>query len=726
MARRPLKPDVSKLGPGLFEELPQQPKPSILAPERVKLMRTMLQPTWELPDINSLADWGSARRVGIDVETRDDNLRELGIGVRRGGYVVGISISIEHGPTYYLPIRHQLGQNLPEDQVLRYMRDNAKRFTGAYVGANLSYDLDYLWELGIYSPEAKYLDVQVADPLIWELHKNYSLKHIAERYGLPGKDEAALEKAAKMFGVHPKSGLWKLPPEYVGAYAEQDTKLPLQLMRRMEGKIEDEGVEDVWKLECDVLPVLVKLRRRGVRIDIERLARIREWSKMEEQVELDFIKRETGVSIGLDRIHRSDAVIPVLNKIGVSTQRLTGYAKPKDDKGDEIEDAEEQPVYTQAVDAILFKSANHPVTKSIQRARKLGKLRNTFATSVERYMVNGRLHCTFNQVVRSADFGKDTDTEGGRFGRLSCKDPNLQQQPARDEFAKEWRAIYIPEEGSIWGCLDYSQQEPRWTTHWSALLNLERAEEAANEYRTNPKADNHDMMAKLTGLPRKSAKTIYLGLCYGQGGARLCGDLGLPTEHCIAYRDQAGEYQMEFVPDRWVAKDRMHELARSGAVIQNNWPSAGPEGRSILEQFDQKAPFIKQLAKIAQRRAEKNGFIKSASGRKLHFPQIEPGQYEGGRSKKGQRFDYTHKALNRLIQGSAADQTKRAMVLIDREMPNSFLQLQVHDEMDGSFGSTAEMKQMAGIMRDAWPDTLVPFRVDIEAGPSWGEIKDIE
>ena len=719
MARRPLKPDITTLGPGLFgDKLHAQPKPTVLAPERVKLMSNMLKPTWQLPDMNQLADWGSARRVGIDVETCDPKLKELGIGVRRGGYVVGFSVTIEHGPSYYLPIRHQLGQNLPEDAVLRYMRDNARRFTGAYVGANLSYDLDYLWELGIESKDAKYLDVQVADPLIWEHHKNYSLQHIAERYGLPGKAQEDLERAAKMFGVHPKSGLWRLPAEYVGEYAEQDTKLPLQLMRRLEKRIEDEEVEDVWKLESEVLPVLVKLRRRGVRIDIERLARIREWSRMEEQVELDFIKRETGITIGLDRAHRSDVVLPVLEHLGISAKR-TVYTMDHDTK-------EETKEEITAVDAILFKSANHPVTKSIQRARKLGKLRNTFAESVERYMVNGRLHCTFNQVVRSADFGKETDVEGGRFGRLSCKDPNLQQQPARDEFAKEWRAIYIPEEGSIWGCLDYSQQEPRWTTHWSALLNLERAEEAANEYRTNPKADNHDMMAKLTGLPRKAAKTIYLGLCYGQGGARLCSDLGLPTEHALAYRDAAGEYRMEFVADRWAAKSRIAELSQAGLRLESSWPAAGPEGRAILEQFDQKAPFIKQLAKIAQRRADKMGFIKSASGRKLHFPKLEDGKYEGGRTKKGKVYDYTHKALNRLIQGSAADQTKRAMVLIDREMPDSFLQLQVHDEMDGNFGSHAEMKQMAGIMRDAWPNTLVPFRVDIEAGTSWGKIKEIE
>lgn len=682
--------------------------------------------SWRPPEMHELPDWGSAKRVGIDVETCDPFLKDLGIGVRRGGYTVGFSITIEDGPSHYLPIRHQMGGNMPEDAVLRYMRDNAKRFKGSYVGANLPYDLDYLWQEGIESKEARYLDVQVAEPLIWELHDRYSLEAIAQRYDMEGKDEADLVRAAKAFGVHPKSGLWKLPPEFVGKYAEQDTALPLRLMRKLETMLDKDDLMQVWSLECDVLPVLVKMRRRGVRIDVERLARIKEWSKQEEQKEVDFIKRETGYNMGLDRAHRADAVKPILDAIGVKTLRLDGYDQKKDDDGNVIE---ETPIYKDAVDAVLFKTASHPVTTAIQRARKLGKLRNTFAESVERYMVNGRLHCTFNQVVRSADFGKDDDTEGGKYGRLSCKDPNLQQQPSRDEFAKEWRSIYIPEEGSIWGCLDYSQQEPRWTTHWAAMLNLERAQEAADEYNNNPKADNHDMMAKLTGLPRKSAKTIYLGLCYGQGGARLCGDLGLPVEHAIGYTEN-GRYKMEFLEDRWKAQARMRALTMQGAKALRNWPCAGPEGRKILEQFDEKAPFIKKLAKVARDRALKNGFIKSASGRRLHFPVNTPENRvrykEFHTDPKENPFLWAHKALNRLIQGSAADQTKRAMVLIDSQMPDSFLQLQVHDEMDGSFGSTKEMKQMAEIMRDAWPGTLVPFRVDVEAGPSWGEIKEVE
>lgn len=645
--------------------------------------------TWQPPDMGTLQEWGDARRVGIDVETRDDHLRTLGIGVRRGGYIVGISITIEDGPSYYLPIRHRGGDNLPEDAVLRYMREQAKKFRGAYVGANLPYDMDYLWQEGIVSTEASYKDVQVADPLINELQKSYSLKNIAERWGLPAKDETALEHAAKAYNVHPKQGLWMLPARFVGAYAEQDTKLPLQILRRQERALENRELMDVWKLECDVLPVLLKYRRRGVLIDQEKLEYIETWSINEEKKALQLVKEETGHSIDLGDVYRAESFTPALRAIGIEP----GQTSTRADK----------------VDAQLLGSSDHPVAAALLRARKVNKLRSTFAASIRRYMVDGRIHPTFNQIVRESDFGKEDETEGGRFGRLSSKDPNIQQQPSRDEFAKMWRSIYIAEPGKIWGCLDYSQQEPRWTTHWAVKSKIPSANAAAHEYRTNPNADNHDMMAKLTGLPRKQAKTVYLGICYGMGGGRLCDSLGLPKRYAWSHKLD-GDFRIDYF-------ETFQEMRQAQLDAKDYaprwWQAAGEEGQRILDQFDNNAPYVSELAKKAKYKAQKVGMIRTASGRLLNFPE-ENGQYQ-----------WVHKALNRLIQGSAADQTKRAMVLIDQLMPDTFIQMQVHDEIDGSFVDVEEARRVAKIMSEAWPDTEVPFRVDIEMGDNWGEIKEI-
>jgi len=152
---------------------------------------------WKLPD-TSLPSWANAKRVAIDTETRDDFLRELGPGVRRGGYMVGISFAIEDGPKYYLPFAHEGGGNLPKEQVFAYMKEQSRVFRGTLVGAHLAYDLDYLWEQGIMFENVEFFrDVQIAEPLIDELQMSYSLENICKRYNIPGKDETLLREAAR-------------------------------------------------------------------------------------------------------------------------------------------------------------------------------------------------------------------------------------------------------------------------------------------------------------------------------------------------------------------------------------------------------------------------------------------------------------------------------------------------------------------------------------------------
>jgi len=237
---------------------------------------------WKVPSMSDLPSWKGAKRVGIDSETNDRHLKELGIGVRRGGYMVGISFAIEDGPSYYLPFAHEGGDNLDQEQVLGYMREQGATFDGDIVGMNLSYDLDYFWEAGINFPAVRFFrDIQIADPLIYELHTSYSLQSIATRHGLPGKDETKLREAAAAYGVDPKSGLWRLPARYVGEYAEADAVQPLLVLRKQERQIDDKDIWDIYNLESRVLPVLVRMRRRGVRIDQDKLKQIEDWSLKE-------------------------------------------------------------------------------------------------------------------------------------------------------------------------------------------------------------------------------------------------------------------------------------------------------------------------------------------------------------------------------------------------------------------------------------------------------------
>lgn len=626
---------------------------------------------WTPPEVSSLPSWRGAGRVSVDLETKDPNLTKLGPGVRRGdGEVVGIAFAIEDGPDAYLPIAHGGGGNLDPTHVWAYLRDQARTFEGDIVGANLQYDLDWMAQNGVEFRPRYFRDVQVAEPLIDEHQFEYGLDAIAKRYGVPGKDEEALKHAAEAYKVNPKKELWKLPASMVATYAIQDVRLPLELIRRQERIIDEQELRDIYNLESKLLPILLKMRRRGVRIDVPRLDEIEKWSVEEEREACRRIYHESNVKIQVDEINQDELVLRALNACGIEITKATKKGKV-------------------SLAADVLDGIEHPVTDAILRARKFNKLRGTFVNSIRSHMVDGRVHCTFNQLRTVKDEEKG-DTKGTVSGRLSCTDPNLQQQPSRDpEIAPRWRGIYIPEDGEQWACLDYSQQEPRWAVHFGEICGLPKAGVMGDRYRNDPNTDNHTMIAQIIAgegvdwVPpkdkRSQGKIIFLGLCYSMGGAKLCDDLGFDTS--------------------WTK-------LRNGRWIR----IAEKEGQAVIDQFDKAVPFVRMLAKRVERAAQERGYIRTILGRRCRFLLDDDGK---------NRLD-TRKALNRLIQGSSADQAKKAM--IDADEAGFEFTLQVHDELDASVPSREHAEAMAEVMRNAVPMT-VPAKVDVELGPNWGEVK---
>lgn len=646
---------------------------------------------WRPPVVSQLPSWAEAKRVCVDLETKDKDLTRLGPGWRRDAKIVGIGFAIEDGPSAYMPIAHANGTNLDPKHVLDYMRDQAEVFDGDIVGGNLPYDLDGLANEEIIFRKASFRDVCVAEPLLDELQYSYGIDAIAARRGIAGKDEELLRAGAAAWGVHPKKGLYELPPELVGPYGEQDCRLPLQILRRQEKEIDDQGLWDVWNLESRLLPVLLKMRRRGVRVDFDKLEEIEEWARMQEVSALARLKHLTGVNLTTSDTTKTAALVPVLEHMGYDFSKPELRTDPTDKhpKG--------QPSIT---NDWLKAQPKHDVMDALLRAKKFNKLRGTFVKSIRTHAVGDRIHCTFKQMIGEDDSGEEG---GARYGRLSCKDPNLQQQPARDpEIGPMWRQIYIPDEGGEWACLDFSQQEPRWLVHYAEELKLPKAAEMAERYRTDPTADNHDMMAtlinaawptlepKLKKLERDAAKIIFLGLCYGMGPAKLARSLGLPT--------------------------KMRKFTtREGKEVE--YLGAGDEAQALLDKFRKGVPFVKALMLKVEKKAGVRGWIRTIEGRRCRFPKLaKPRRVKG----LVYYYDWAHKGGNRLIQGSAGGQTKMAMVLADDA--GIRLQLQVHDEVDFTFWSPSEPLECAEIMRNAVPCN-VPHKVDIETGPNWGDIK---
>jgi DNA polymerase I-like protein with 3'-5' exonuclease and polymerase domains len=302
---------------------------------------------------------------------------------------------------------------------------------------------------------------------------------------------------------------------------------------------------------------------------------------------------------------------------------------------------------------------------------------------VRKFEVNGRVHCTFNQVRFNDD---EDEGKGVRFGRLSSSSYNMQAQPVRhDEYGKIWRAVYVADEDADWACSDWSQQEPRLGVHYAEQLKLPGAKEFADEYRANPDLDIHQKLADLSGtLPRKIVKNYVNGRLYGMGDAKLCHSLGVPTAWEVT---------------SW-SKGRMVEVA-------------GPEGQQIIDEFLRFAPWIPGLVKKAKYTARKNGCVWTIGRRRCNFIRRPDGS-----------IDREHKAFNRVGQGGAADMMKWA--LVEAERCGIEIQLAVHDEFDFSFGDISEAKQLRDIQRSAYADRInVPMKVDLEIGPNWGELESV-
>lgn len=646
--------------------------------------------TWKAPRLSSLPSWKGAKRVALDTEFQDLHLRKLGIGARRGAKICGYSFSIEgheNGRGYYVPLRHVGGDNVEDPgQALAYLRDNLGSFEGELVGANINVDLDLLFYEGIKPDYNKCIvrDVQILAPLIWELHFSYSLNNILLREGFNPKDETLLLEALRTYGG-PDAGkelIHVLPARFVGPYGEWDAACLLPLLRALEAKAGH--LTQVWDLESRLLPVLLKIRQRGVLIDQPKLDMIDDWSLKEEKKTLDEIRILTGRSVAVGDCMKAEVMASVLESCGVVVGK-TPTGMPS--------------VTTASLAAI----SGHPIGKLIRYTRQVFKLRSTFVKSVRAHLTNGRLHCTYKQIVGSND---KNEKSGAAYGRLACCSPNLQQQPSNGPFASMWRSIYVADPGSVWGCLDYSQVEPRWVIHFAEMMGCQGATEAAEAYRTDPRTDNHAMTVKMTGLERKYAKAVFLALCYGEGGAKLSRhQLKLPTRWRVTVEHGQPAYfqtQEEAVAWRKQQKGRARVLE-----------VAGEEGQKILDTFNHRLPFVRALSDLCMKKAEETGFLRILGGRVLHFPLARDGSY-----------DFAYKSLNKLAQSSSAYQMKLAILALDRDMPNCNLQMTVHDEIDGSFSGPAEMHRAAEIMRTVVKSRL-PFRVDVEHGKNWGEMTQL-
>ena len=597
-------------------------------------------------------DLSGAKEIAIDLETKDVGINEgLGAGWATGhGEIIGFAVATEGFQAYY-PFGHFGGGNLIKEQVLKYMHDVC-RLPCRKIFHNAQYDVGWLKAYGI-DVRGEIVDTMIAGALIDENRYTYKLNSLAKDYLGELKAETDLVEAAKAHGVDPKMEMWKLPAEHVGYYAEQDARLTYLLWQRFKHEIYKQNLHTVWQLEKSLLPILIKMRQKGIRVNTQRA----------EQLKVNFVEKEKEILHRIKKLVGKDIDIWAARQIAFAYDKL-GLEYPKTTKSKE-------PSFTQN----WLVNSEYEISKLIVSAREINKFHNTFLNSIMRFEHDGRIHAEINQLR--------SDTGGTVSGRLSMSNPNLQQLPARNkEFGPIIRGLFLPEEGFKWGSFDYSQQEPRLVVHYASSIGegYEGSQELVEAY-ANADADFHQTVADLVGIDRKQAKTIGLGLMYGMGKNKLANMLGLNFD----------------------------------------------EASALIGKFNRRAPFVKMLSDRCMKKANEEGLIRTKLGRKCRFNMWEPKDFgihtpetfENASAKYGSnniKRAFTYKALNRLIQGSAADQTKQAIVSCSHLGYTPLLQIHdelcfnVHDEDVKKF-----VKEMEGCV-----ELNVPSVVDVALGNDFG------
>ena len=325
----------------------------------------------------------------------------------------------------------------------------------------------------------------------------------------------------------------------------------------------------------------------------------------------------------------------------------------------------------------FLSSHSNPIVKMIAKAREINKAHTTFIDTIIKYEHKNRIHADINQIR--------SDSGGTITGRFSYSNPNLQQIPARNkDLGPMIRSLFIPEEGCEWGCFDYNQQEPRLVVHYASLQQLPSVADVVTSFKEGT-ADFHNIIAKMANIPRAQAKTINLGLFYGMGKAKLQAELG-------------------------VSKEKAEEL---------------------FSTYHSHVPFVKQLMNAVSNRGQQRGQIRTLLGRLCRFHLWEPNYFgmhkalphEQAIQEHGQAIKRagTYKALNKLIQESAADMTKKCMLELYKEgiIPH----IQIHDELDISVETDKQAKHIVQVMESA-VELEIPNKVDYEFGKNWGDIYD--
>jgi DNA polymerase I-like protein with 3'-5' exonuclease and polymerase domains len=528
--------------------------------------------------------------------------------------------------------------------------------------------------MGLQMPPSERLEeIGALATMVDENRYQYSLDALCAWRGLPGKDETLLKQAAIAYGFtkkgKPQAFIWKLPARFVGPYAETDATNTLALYESLDPVLDHEGTRAAYRLEIDLLPMVHEMRRRGVRVDIAAAEQARAQLLEKRDATFAELSEKLGTAVGMDEIGRTKWLAKTFDRQGIPY--------PRTEKGN--------PSFTAGSTGWMPKH-QHWLPQLIVKADRYNNAAvNFLETYILGHVVNGRIH---------AEIHPHRSDEGGtRSLRFSYSNPPLQLMPAHDEeLAPLIRGVFLPEQGEVWAKPDVSQQEFRFVVHYAARHKLHKAAEAVERYRDDPNTDFHNLVVTWTGLDRQSAKVVNFSKIYGAGLRKLAIMIGKPEA----------------------------------------------EVRAIYDSYDRELPFVSQLSVLYERVVRRQGYLTLCDGARRHWDNWAPrGTWTKGlapcsREEAERRVNDpdhpwyrrqlwrtdTRKAMNALIQGSAARHTKLWMRACWREGIVPLLQM--HDALECSVSSREQAELVARLGCEA-VQLEVPMRIDLKFGRTWGD-----
>lgn len=667
-------------------------------------------------------DLSSAELIAIDLETYDPKLNDEGAGVyRRDGFILGVAIATDTFANYYNIGHYDCKEELRLKNV-EYVRYVMQLHVNK-LGANISYDVDWLENWIEYHPTdyrrrsvhtsvlGKWYDIQIAEPLINENQRSFSLDTLANKYLGVGKYKTELEVFCEQNGFkgEVRSYIYKMPYKLVRKYAIEDVRQPLAIFKQQMAIMEQEGLIPIFEMETSLLKAVAHMRRTGAIID----AKKRDRNMRDAQNQLDEANRRLLANYGAVNYNSSQQLAKLLDSAGIEYERKLAYTN-KDGilmeiniVGDEAQAVlkymkdrhsctQEEVMLVNKVtnfcpDAIHRCNPTVPskflealedrldedvdvegkyskVVEDLLFCRKADKILNTFLAGSLRVNVcpDGRIHPSI-LTLKGGD--ESTGLSGTVTGRFAMKNPNLQQIPSKGK-NKYWgrmcRECFIPEKGHWFAKIDYSQVEYRILAHYAMGPGSEHLRET---YIDDPNTDYHQYIQDMTNLARSYAKNLNFGCMYGMGIGKMMLTFGWSRQFC----------------------------------------------EEVLSTYHGKAPYIKFTMRKVSEVAERRGYIRTLSGRHSHMEKRET----------------LYKMLNKLIQGSAADIMKKAMVdiydskIVGEGKNDLKWHVTVHDELDVSVPQTAEgirkLFKMKYLMEHAY-ELKVPLKAEIEIGDNWANV----